>query len=62
MVSIEEKETKLYGPRVSDVPEERDAVVRSFSDLYEKKGGLLSGEDQEVFGAFLRDQGVNVDP
>lgn len=53
LAKIEKIETELYGPKVSDVPEEKDMIVSSLSTLYQEKSDLLSEEQKEQFSLFL---------
>ncbi len=53
--SIESYETLLYGPRVTDVPSEKNAVLDHLSQLDITKRGVLSTEEQFVFMDFLEE-------
>jgi hypothetical protein len=50
---VEAYETLLYGPRISDVPSEKDAVLDYLSSLNIIKKGVLSTDEQFVFMDFL---------
>lgn len=64
--SIKSYETLLYGPRVTDVPSEKNAVLDYLSQLDITKRGVLSTEEQFVFMDFLEEfwrsiQGVTIE-
>jgi len=54
LTHIEAYETELYGPRVSDVPEEVSAVVHSLSNLYQSNKTNLSQGESNLFFSMLQ--------
>ncbi len=52
--TIENMQSELYGPKISDIPEEKQAIISVLSGLFDKKKDKLSDDEKKSFSLFLQ--------